>query len=159
MARRSWRIPVTPDCRSLESSCAGSSRLSPAVAYLGSRKGEAKEGGGESSHPCYHVSAQRKNTAGGLSRGGHGPMPSRAKYVTALQTYLPSLPFVTRQSHFFLHVWDAVPQRLECRPPNRENPGSNRLAAVSKLWQFRSPHVATVHSSVDEYLASGYTQW
>ena len=31
---------------------------------------------------------------------------------------------------------------------NRENPGSNPLAAVSKLWQFRSSHVATVQSAV-----------
>ena len=31
---------------------------------------------------------------------------------------------------------------------NRDNPGSNPLAAVSKLWQFRSSHVATFHSAV-----------
>ena len=28
------------------------------------------------------------------------------------------------------------------------DPGSNPLAAVSKLWQFLSPHVAPVHSAV-----------
>ena len=31
---------------------------------------------------------------------------------------------------------------------NRENPGSNPLAAVSKLWQFHSSHVDTVHLAV-----------
>ena len=31
---------------------------------------------------------------------------------------------------------------------NRENPGSNPPAAVSKLWQFRLLHVAIVHSAV-----------
>ena len=31
---------------------------------------------------------------------------------------------------------------------SRENPGSNPLAAVSKLWQFHSSHFATVHSAV-----------
>ena len=31
---------------------------------------------------------------------------------------------------------------------NRENPGLNPLAPVSKLWQFRSPHIATIHSAV-----------
>ena len=31
---------------------------------------------------------------------------------------------------------------------NRENVGSNPLAAVSELWQFRSSHVATIHSAV-----------
>ena len=31
---------------------------------------------------------------------------------------------------------------------NRENPGSNPLPAVSKLSQFRSSHVATIHSAV-----------
>ena len=39
-------------------------------------------------------------------------------------------------------------QRLERWTVNRENPGSNHLAVVSKLWQFCSPHVASVHSAV-----------
>ena len=44
-------------------------------------------------------------------------------------------------------------QRLERRAVNRENPGSNRL--VSKLWQFRSSHVATVKSAVkNKYLST-----
>ena len=34
---------------------------------------------------------------------------------------------------------------------NRENPGSNNLAV--KLWQFRSPHFATVHNCINEYVA------
>ena len=43
--------------------------------------------------------------------------------------------------------WGAVASRSECRTLNRENPVSNTLAAVSKLWQFRSSHFATVHSA------------
>ena len=45
-------------------------------------------------------------------------------------------------------LWREVAQWLEHRTLNRENPGSNPLAAVSKFWQFRSTHFATVHSSV-----------
>ena len=45
--------------------------------------------------------------------------------------------------------WGAMmAQRLERRTLNRENPGSNPLAADSKLWQFRSSHVATAHSAI-----------
>ena len=39
-------------------------------------------------------------------------------------------------------------QRLERWALDRENPGSNLLAAVSKLCQFRPSHVATVQSVV-----------
>ena len=38
-------------------------------------------------------------------------------------------------------------ERLERRPLNRENTGSNPRAAVSKLLAI-SPHVAIVHSAV-----------
>ena len=41
---------------------------------------------------------------------------------------------------------DAVAQQLEHQSLNRENPGSNPLATVSKLGQFRSPHIATFHT-------------
>ena len=44
--------------------------------------------------------------------------------------------------------WGAVALWLELRALNRENPGLNPLAAVLKLWQFLSSHVATVHSAV-----------
>ena len=37
---------------------------------------------------------------------------------------------------------------LDRRALNRENPGSNPPAAVWKVWQFRSSHVATDHSAV-----------
>ena len=43
--------------------------------------------------------------------------------------------------------WGAVALGLRRRTLNRENPGSNHLAAVSKRWQFHSPHVATVHTA------------
>ena len=43
---------------------------------------------------------------------------------------------------------------LEHRTLNRENPSSYPLAAVSKLWQYHSPHVATVHSPVNECMAT-----
>ena len=36
---------------------------------------------------------------------------------------------------------------------NRENPVSNTLGVVSKLGQFRSLHVASVHSAINECLA------
>ena len=42
----------------------------------------------------------------------------------------------------------AAAEWSERRSLSRENPGSNPLAAVSKLWQFRSSHVATIHSAV-----------
>ena len=41
-----------------------------------------------------------------------------------------------------------IVRRTEGRTLNRENPGSNSLAAVSKLWQVRSPDVTTVQSAV-----------
>ena len=43
---------------------------------------------------------------------------------------------------------DAVARWLEYQTLDRENPGSNPLAAVSKLGQFRSPHFASVHAAV-----------
>ena len=45
-------------------------------------------------------------------------------------------------------VWGAVGLWLEHRTLNQESPGSNLLTAVSKLGQFRSLHVASVHSAV-----------
>ena len=53
-----------------------------------------------------------------------------------------------------LVTWGTVAQRLDRRTLNRENPCSNYFVAVSKLWQIRPPHVATVHSAVNEYLAT-----
>ena len=44
---------------------------------------------------------------------------------------------------------------VEHKALNRENPGLTPIAVVSKLWQFYSPHIATVHSAVNEYLATG----
>ena len=41
---------------------------------------------------------------------------------------------------------------LEHRTLNQENPGSDPLAAVSKLWQFHSFHVAPGYSALDEHL-------
>ncbi|KAI0215026.1 hypothetical protein LSAT2_032958 [Lamellibrachia satsuma] len=46
------------------------------------------------------------------------------------------------------HSWDAVALWLGHRTLNRENPGSNNLAV--KLWQFRSPHFATVHNCIND---------
>ena len=37
---------------------------------------------------------------------------------------------------------------INLRTLNRKNPGSNPLAAVSKLREFHSLHVASVHSVV-----------
>ena len=37
---------------------------------------------------------------------------------------------------------------IAVRTHNRENPGSNRLVAVSKLGLFRSLHVASNHTAV-----------
>ena len=45
-------------------------------------------------------------------------------------------------------LWSAVAQRLKRRAFNRENPGSNPLAGILKLWQFHSSHISTVHSAV-----------
>ena len=42
----------------------------------------------------------------------------------------------------------AVTGLVERGTLNQENSGSNILPAVSKLNQFRSPHVAAVHSTV-----------
>ena len=45
---------------------------------------------------------------------------------------------------------------VECWILNRESPGSNPFAAVSKFGHFRcSLHDARVHSAVIEYLAKG----
>ena len=41
---------------------------------------------------------------------------------------------------------------LEHRTINRENPGSNPLAAISKLGQFHSLNVASLHC-INEYPA------
>ena len=43
-------------------------------------------------------------------------------------------------------LWGVVAWRLECQALNLENLGSNHLAAILKLLQFRSSHIATVHS-------------
>ena len=59
----------------------------------------------------------------------------------------------------YFYQWDAVASRSERRTLSTENPSSNHFASVSKRWQFRSPHVAAIHSAVNEYLAtdrSGY---
>ena len=56
------------------------------------------------------------------------------------------ITFILQKSHFIYYGAEA--KRLESRALNRENPGSNRLAAVSNLCQFRSSHVATVHLAV-----------
>ena len=45
------------------------------------------------------------------------------------------------------YVWDQVTQRLERRALNQEYLGSNPLAAVSKLWQFRSPRCHWLNAS------------
>ena len=42
---------------------------------------------------------------------------------------------------------------LEHRTLNRENPGSDPLAVVSKRGQFRSLQIASVRSAINEYLA------
>ena len=45
----------------------------------------------------------------------------------------------------------AVALCLEHQTLNRENPVLNALAAISKLGQFRLPHIVPVHSAVNEY--------
>ena len=55
-------------------------------------------------------------------------------------------------------LWGAVAQRLECRTLNRENPGSNPLAAVSKL-AICSPHIAAVHSLITTWLQTEVAMW
>ena len=51
-------------------------------------------------------------------------------------------------THFALHIYLAklTYSIMLLRSLNRENPGSNPLAAVSKFVQFCSLHVALVHS-------------
>ena len=39
-------------------------------------------------------------------------------------------------------------EQLERRALNQENLGSNPLAAILKLWQFCSSHIATVDSAI-----------
>ena len=56
--------------------------------------------------------------------------------------------FAMRHDSCYAQMWGAVAQWLESRALNRENPGSNPLAAVSNLRQLRPSHVATVHSAV-----------
>ena len=42
---------------------------------------------------------------------------------------------------------------VESRTRNRESPGSNPLATVSKFGHFRYLHYVSVNSAVNEYLA------
>ena len=44
--------------------------------------------------------------------------------------------------------WGAVEQRLERRTFNKESQRSNHIAALSKFWEFRSTHIATIHSTI-----------
>ena len=46
-------------------------------------------------------------------------------------------------------MWGTAAQRLERRTFNPEDMGLNFLAAVSKLGQFFSLHIALVHSAVE----------
>ena len=46
--------------------------------------------------------------------------------------------------YFGRYTWGEVAYRLARRVRNRENPCSNTLAAVSKRWQCRSPHLVSV---------------
>ena len=50
--------------------------------------------------------------------------------------------------YIYIYICGAVAKRLERWALDQENLGSNYLAAISKLWQFRSPHIVTVHSAV-----------
>ena len=45
-------------------------------------------------------------------------------------------------------MWGAVALWLEHRTLDQDNPGSNPLAAVSKLGQLYTPHVASAHPAV-----------
>ena len=50
--------------------------------------------------------------------------------------------------------WDAVAWRLDYRTPNREDPGSNYLATVSKFRHFRSLHIASAYMCTNSLRAA-----